>query len=51
MNLIDTHCHLDFPDFDKDREAVIDRAKKAGIVRIVNVASSLEGCRKTSELA
>jgi len=51
MDLIDTHCHLDFPDFDKDREAVIGKAKGAGIVKVVNVASSLEGCRKTLELA
>ncbi|MBD3894318.1 TatD family hydrolase [Halomonas sp. ML-15] len=29
--LIDAHCHLDFPDFDSDREAVIARAKAAGI--------------------
>ena len=29
--LIDAHCHLDFPDFDSDREAVIARAKTAGV--------------------
>ena len=25
--MIDTHCHIDFEDFDKDREEVINRAK------------------------
>ena len=25
--MIDTHCHIDFEDFDKDREEVIKRAK------------------------
>jgi len=49
--LIDTHCHLDFKDFDADREAVIDRAVKTGVARIINVGSSLEGSRRSVELA
>lgn len=32
----DTHCHLDFESFNKDREQVIKRAKKAGLVWILN---------------
>jgi TatD DNase family protein len=40
--LIDTHCHLDFPDFDGDREAVISRAREAGVGYIINAGSSLE---------
>ncbi|MBQ4513031.1 MAG: TatD family hydrolase [Anaerolineaceae bacterium] len=28
--MFDTHCHIDLPDFDEDREEVISRAKKAG---------------------
>ena len=31
----DTHCHLDFNKFDEDREAVIQRALKAGITRML----------------
>ena len=49
--IIDTHCHLDFKDFDQDRDAVLDRAGEKGIVRIINVGSSLEGSRRSVELA
>lgn len=33
--LIDAHCHLDFPDFDADREAVFARARAAGVGHFV----------------
>ncbi|WP_016854868.1 TatD family hydrolase [Halomonas smyrnensis] len=33
--LIDAHCHLDFPDFDADREAVLARAHVAGVEHFV----------------
>lgn len=51
VTLIDTHCHLDFPDFDKDRAEVISRAKEAGVEYIVNIGSSLDGSRRSVELA
>ena len=49
--LVDTHCHLDFKDFDGDRDSVIDRAREEGVVRIINVGSSLEGSRRSIELS
>lgn len=48
---IDTHCHLDFPEFDRDRDEVIKRAKCDGIDYIVNIGSSLEGSKKSVELS
>lgn len=49
--LIDTHCHLDFPQFDQDRPDVVSRAKNEGIGYIINIGSSLEGSRRSLELA
>ncbi len=49
--LIDTHCHLDFPQFDADRDLVVERAAQAGVKTIVNVASSLKASRDAVALA
>ena len=49
--IIDTHCHLDFKDFDKDRDSVLGRARDKGVVRIINVGSSLDGTRRAIELS
>ncbi len=49
--LADTHCHLDFPEFDKDRDEVIKRAGLCGIDYIINVGSSIEGSKKSCALA
>ncbi len=37
--LIDSHCHLDFPDFATERDAVVARARAAGIARMVTIST------------
>ncbi|KAF0676097.1 TatD family hydrolase [Profundibacterium mesophilum] len=39
--ITDSHCHLDFPDFDEERGAVIARAAEAGVARMVTICTRL----------
>jgi TatD DNase family protein len=39
MRLIDSHCHLDFPDFAEEIEAVVDRASTAGVERLITIST------------
>lgn len=39
MSLIDSHCHLDSPEFDADRDAVIDRALQAGVSHMMAIGT------------
>jgi len=43
MELIDTHCHLDVPDFDPDRPQVLANARRAGLVAFVVPGIRAEG--------
>lgn len=47
----DTHCHLDFPDFAEDRQAVLERARAAGVVGLVNVGTCLASSQASCALA
>ncbi|WP_255679115.1 TatD family hydrolase [Methanosarcina sp. DH1] len=49
--IIDSHCHLDFPKFNRDREETILRAREAGVVGMINSGISLKGNRISLELA
>jgi len=51
MPLIDSHAHLDLPEFDPDRDAVIERARAAGLVAIITIGIGLKECRQALHLA
>ena len=36
--LVDSHCHLDFPDFASELDAVVTRVREAGLGRLVTIS-------------
>lgn len=40
--LVDSHCHLDFPDFEGERDAIIARAREAGVGRMVTISTRVK---------
>jgi len=51
FKLIDTHTHLCDPAFDLDREAVIERARKKSVYRIIMVSENIADAKKNIELS
>lgn len=51
MRLIDSHAHLDFSDFSHDLEAVITKAKDAGVDKIINVGAGIEHSKNAITVA
>lgn len=41
--IVDSHCHIDGPEYDADREEVINRAVDAGVTRMLNVGTGDPG--------
>ncbi|GAA4179412.1 TatD family hydrolase [Shinella granuli] len=40
--LIDTHCHLDFPDFEAERDAIVARAHAAGVTQMITISTRVK---------
>ncbi len=49
--LVDSHCHLDFPNFTDDLDDVVTRARSAGVGMMVTIATSIEGCGSARRVA
>ena len=49
--LIDTHAHLDYPDFANDFDDMLRRATEAGVTRILTIGTSIESSRRAVDLA
>ena len=49
--LIETHAHLDYPDFTNDLDDVLRRAADAGVTRIITIGTSIESSRRAIDLA
>ena len=47
LHLIDTHCHIDFDDFDNDRDLIIQSANNLGVLDIIVPSVSKSSWQKT----
>ncbi len=49
--LVDSHCHLDFPEFAPELDAVVDRARAAGVGLCVSIGTTLDGFPRVQAVA
>ncbi len=51
MEIFDSHCHFDDDAYDRDRSECLERARAAGVARILNPGYDLDSSRKAIEMA
>jgi TatD DNase family protein len=49
--LIDSHAHIDLPEFNKDRDQVLERARRRGVRVVINVGLDAESSRQSLAMA
>jgi TatD DNase family protein len=50
FEIVDSHCHLDFPDFAEDLPQIIARAREAGVSRMVTICTKLVNLPRVREI-
>ncbi len=50
VSITDTQAHLDYPDYDSDRDAVIERARQAGVTQMITIGIGRDSIRRTLAL-
>jgi TatD DNase family protein len=51
MTLIDSHCHLDFPDFAGDLDQVVERARAVGVECMITIGTQVAKAARVAEIA
>ncbi len=51
MMLVDSHCHLDFPDFSGDLDGIVSRAEAAGVGRIITISTRVRRQQQLLDIA
>lgn len=49
--IVDSHCHLDFPDFDEERADIVARAVEAGVGKMVTICTKLKNEPEVRKIA
>lgn len=51
MILVDTHCHLEHPDFEGELETILDRARQSGTTNMLTIGTTLAGFPRVLDIA